>query len=103
MAVWNVEKTMALLFNFNFNYQKVKRKKQKAKSKKDIESQVSQTNYLVFAGHGFDAGDLPPLRIFPSSRSDVDHRVVLQLVGAVEDAATIIRPDDRELSVLKNN
>ena len=55
---------------------------------------------LVLARHGLDPRDLPSLRVFSSSRSDVDHCVVLQLVRAVENASTIVRSHDREFSVL---
>ena len=57
--------------------------------------------YLVLAGHGFDSRDLSSLRVFPSRRSDVNHGVVLQLVGAVEDAATVVGADHREFPVLE--
>lgn len=59
--------------------------------------------YLVLAGHGFDSRDLSSLRVFPSRRSDVNHGVVLQLVGAVEDAPTVVSANHREFPILKFN
>ena len=57
--------------------------------------------YFVFAGHGFDSCHFSALRILASGGPDVDHGVVLELVGAVENAATVVSPDNRELSILK--
>ena len=60
-----------------------------------------ESTYFVFAGHGFDSRHFPPLGIFASGGPDVDHGVVLELVGAVEDAATVVGADHREFPVLE--
>ena len=56
--------------------------------------------HLVLAGHLLDARDLPALRVLAPRGPGVDHGVVLELVGAVEDAAAVVGADDGELAVL---
>lgn len=58
-------------------------------------------SHLVLVGQRFDAGDLATFRVTSAGRSHMDLRVIFQLLGGVEHAASIVGADNSELAILR--
>lgn len=61
---------------------------------------VGRDEDFVLPRHRFDSADLATDRVLAARRSHVDLRVILQLIGVVEQAASVVRSDHGKLAVL---
>ena len=57
--------------------------------------------YLIFPRHRFNSRNFPPLRVFPSCWSYVNHSEILQLVRAIKYASTIVSAHHSVFAILK--
>lgn len=56
--------------------------------------------YLVLAGHRFNAADLAASSVLAASRANVNLRMVPELLGCVEQTTSIVRSNYREFAIL---
>lgn len=57
-------------------------------------------SYLIFIRERFNSSNFTTLRIPASRGSHVDLRVVLEMLGSVEDATAIVRANNGVLAIL---
>ena len=57
--------------------------------------------YLIFPRHRFNSRNFPPLRVFPSCWSYVNHSEILQLVRAIKYASSIVSAHHSVFAILK--